>query len=157
EEDGEIVASFDTAGSFEVYGNRVLPDLGTYTASITVTQQGTNNSATANGTVTVSAAVVPWSLEGADLDGVEGEELQNVAVAHIQNWPAGEPLAGLTTVIDWGDGTTSAGTIVADNGTISIVGSHTYGDPGSYDLQVIVTDSDGDTSAQGSVFVLDVP
>jgi hypothetical protein len=46
---------------------------------------------------------------------------------------------GLTCTIDWGDGTTSAGTVAS--GTCS--GTHTYASAGVFDVTVTVTDDDG--------------
>jgi len=46
-----------------------------------------------------------------------------------------------TAVIDWGDGTTAAGTIHVPTGTVT--GQHTYGDDGVYTVRVTVTDQTG--------------
>jgi hypothetical protein len=48
-------------------------------------------------------------------------------VATIGNAVSGETSANFTATIDWGDGTTSTGTVVADpNGGFDVVGTHTY-------------------------------
>ena len=47
--------------------------------------------------------------------------------------------------IDWGDGSNSRGTIVADGaGGFSVTGAHVYADEGGKTIQVTLTDSDGD-------------
>ncbi|MCY2967381.1 MAG: PKD domain-containing protein, partial [Planctomycetota bacterium] len=54
-----------------------------------------------------------------------------------------------TALIDWGDGTTSVGSISELNGAGSVSGSHTYKSPrptGSYQIQVTVRDDDSATA-----------
>jgi hypothetical protein len=48
-----------------------------------------------------------------------------------------------TAVWDWGDGTTSPGTVTETNGSGSVAGSHTYATAGVYTVKVTVTDKDG--------------
>lgn len=43
---------------------------------------------------------------------------------------------------NWGDGTSSAGTVSETNGSGSVAGSHTYGVDGVYTVTVTVTDAD---------------
>jgi hypothetical protein len=43
---------------------------------------------------------------------------------------------GLTAMIDWGDGQTSAGTIVAVSGGVQVFGSHTYNQTGVFTIRV---------------------
>ena len=50
-----------------------------------------------------------------------------------------------TAVIDWGDGTRTAGTIAdAGGGTFNVIGTHAYAAPGSYTTTVTVSDNTGD-------------
>jgi hypothetical protein len=48
-----------------------------------------------------------------------------------------------TAVWDWGDGTTSAGTVTEANGSGSVSGGHAYNAAGVYTLTLTVTDNDG--------------
>ena len=48
-----------------------------------------------------------------------------------------------TAVWDWGDGSTSSGTITESNGSGSVAGSHSYTKPGLYKITLTVTDKDG--------------
>jgi uncharacterized membrane protein len=50
-----------------------------------------------------------------------------------------------TAVIDWGDGTVTAGVVDQDNGSVS--GAHAYGAEGVYLVTITVTDNDGDAGA----------
>ncbi|MBM4429340.1 MAG: PKD domain-containing protein, partial [Chloroflexi bacterium] len=48
-----------------------------------------------------------------------------------------------TALWDWGDGSTSDGTVTEPGGSGSVTGSHTYTVPGIYTLHLTVTDNDG--------------
>ncbi len=56
-----------------------------------------------------------------------------------------------TAAWDWGDSTTSAGSISEAGGNGTASGSHSYGTPGVYTLRLIVTDKDGADSNE-SIF-----
>jgi RHS repeat-associated protein len=64
-----------------------------------------------------------------------------------------------TALVDWGDGSTSVGTVVADRGATGVFtvdASHTYAEEGSYPVRVTVEDRSGDTSsASGTATVSD--
>jgi len=56
-----------------------------------------------------------------------------------------------TATIDWGDTTTSAGTIVETNGSGTVDGSHSYATGGNYTITVTLYDDDGGTSVRSTV------
>ena len=58
--------------------------------------------------------------------------------------------SGLTVTIDWGDKTTSAGTVTGSNGEFIISGSHTYAAKGSDTVTITVTDPNGTTTTATS-------
>jgi hypothetical protein len=77
----------------------------------------------------------------------------------------GEPAGSYAAVIDWGDGSTSPGTVVPAGGGFNVVGSHTYlsasvtaGVVSSYPTKVTVSDEGGSgTSGTGSAAVTHAP
>lgn len=64
----------------------------------------------------------------------------------------------LSASIDWGDGSSSAGSVSLSNGSYSVIGSHTYAEEGSFTLTVQVSASGGQSAtAQGAAIVADAP
>jgi hypothetical protein len=55
-----------------------------------------------------------------------------------------------TAVWDWGDGTTSAGSVTESNGSGSVAGTHVYTVDGVYTVKLTDTDSDGCPSNQAA-------
>jgi len=74
------------------------------------------------------------------LAGFEDEALGSVTVAVFETAEA--DVLDWTASIDWGDGTTTVGQIVADgDGRFRVVGEHTYDEWGLYLVQVTLTDT----------------
>jgi len=66
--------------------------------------------------------------------------------------------SGFTASIDWGDGTSSAGTVSGGSGSFAVNGTHTYADEGTH--TVLTTLSKGSTTAgtaQATATVSDAP
>src|SRR5262249_26219248 len=64
-----------------------------------------------------------------------------------------------TATIDWGDGTSTTGTIVAQTGgSFAVDGAHTYADEGKYAVSATVNEAGGRTaSATSTATVADAP
>jgi hypothetical protein len=87
-----------------------------------------------NGTLTVTAA--PLSAAGVNFLAAAGGPYGG-PVATFANPDPGATAASYTATITWGDGTSSVGVIGANgDGTFSVLGTHTYTDPGSYAVAV---------------------
>jgi len=85
-------------------------------------------------TPTVTDVTEAW------LAGFEDEALGRVTVAVFES--AAADVLDWTARIDWGDGTTRTGQIVADgHGRFRVVGEHTYDEWGLYLVQVTLTDT----------------
>jgi hypothetical protein len=61
-----------------------------------------------------------------------------VAPDYPQN---GSSVYGYTATIDWGDGTTSTGTVSGSNGAFTVSGKHTYAVAGAYTITTTVVDA----------------
>ncbi|MBS0260989.1 MAG: hypothetical protein JSS02_03460, partial [Planctomycetes bacterium] len=59
-----------------------------------------------------------------------------------------------TAIIDWGDGTTSPGTIGQRPGSGTAVGTHTYTTSGNYQVQLTLTDNDGGSATTSTNVVV---
>lgn len=91
------------------------------------------------GSITVADAVVP---------------LGTAASASVSLTDSG-PLGGLIRVWDWGDGSTSAGTIPAGaTGSATVAGSHAYSVAGVYTVKLTVTDPSLQTAQVSYLYVV---
>jgi PKD repeat protein len=145
-----------SGGGFTVQGSNTYGDEGTYGVSITVRDSG-GSSTSATG----SAHVADAPLTGGALtisDGVEGVTASNLSFPFADASP-GATAADFTATIDWGDGSSTTGTVAAQpGGGFSVQGSHTYALLGSYPVSLTVLDDGGSTaSTTGSAHVADAP
>ncbi len=136
-----------SAGVFSVTGNHTyaVPSASNpIVVTVTDTALGGNVS-----TITGSAVVndAKLSSTGAPVLGVEGAPIAaGTLVASFSDADSAATAAGFTSTINWGDGTSSTGTITAAGGLVSgfLVKSatpHTYARYGNYSVQVTVTDT----------------
>jgi hypothetical protein len=145
-----------TANTFVVAGSHTYAQAGSYTQSVTITDQG-GNSAQVTGTVTVAAALT--DIAGVAISATEGAAFSGVVASFVDANPAAAP-ADFTVAIAWGDGQTSAGTIAYDaaNGVFTVSGSNTYAQAGSYSPTVSIHDLGGATAlATASAAIADAP
>src|SRR5206468_131884 len=105
--------------------------------------------------------VAPTVADGAALTESPGVPLGLTAGFSDPGFAAAAPAQAFAATIDWGDGTTSPGTVavvpggpgVATLGTVS--GSHSYASDGGYTVTIAI--SDGQLTGRGTRSVLDVP
>jgi PKD domain len=113
--------------SGSVSGNHTYIEDGTYTLNVTVTESGGSPSVkSASASVTVVeadaalVAVSPITVnEGTSFSG---------PVAHLIDSGSPDPASKFSATIDWGDGTTTVGTVAGSGGNFTISGSHAYAD-----------------------------
>ena len=70
----------------------------------------------------------------------------NGTVADLHDGNPAAPLSDFTATIDWGDGSTSSGTVSGSGGDYTIAGGHTYASTGYFDVNVHVADEGGSTA-----------
>jgi PKD domain/Carboxypeptidase regulatory-like domain len=145
--DGSGVQPLTLSGnSFSL--SHVYKDEGTYTVNVSVTDnQGATGSSTA--TVTVNNAPFTVSAITAPLSPVQlpvGSTSVNVSASATFTDPG--VLDTHTAVWDWGDNTTSTGTVIESNGSGSVSDTHAYTADGIYLITLTVTDDDGVSVSQ---------
>jgi hypothetical protein len=136
------VSSVGAVAGFHAYAQA-----GRYTAHVTITDDG-GATAIAQAGVTVSD-VAPALSPVSGLIATEGaSSLLNVATFVD---PGGSVMASnFTASIDWGDGTTSPGTVSASaspGGAFTVRALHTYGEEGTWPAKVTITDAGGAVSS----------
>jgi hypothetical protein len=147
--DGTTTAGTVTAngnGGYIVSGSHAYGDEGTFTATVTLTEaQPGAASATATNTVTVTEGDT-LTATATPVTAAEGAALNDVQVATFTTTFVGNVAAGFTASIDWGDGTTSPGTITGGAGNFTVSGSHTYAVEGAYTTAVDIADTQPGTA-----------
>jgi parallel beta-helix repeat protein len=141
-------------GGFVVTGSHTYVEEGRYAVHVTVNDVG-GSSASAVTTVTVADA--PLTAAGAAVAAVEGAAFSGV-VATFTDANPNAAVGDFSTVIRWGDGTTSGGSVTLAAGIFSVTGTHTYAEEGSYAISVTIADVGGSTATVGSsAAVADAP
>jgi hypothetical protein len=72
------------------------------------------------------------------------------AVATFSDSDVSKTSASFTAVIDWGDGTATAGTISGGSGAFTVTGQHTYADEGIFTLSITVSENSPGTATSTS-------
>ena len=147
-------------GHFSVTGTHIYAT-GTYSASVAIKDVG-GSSATASFNVTVANA--PITATGSDFAAIEGSIYSGPVATFLDGNPR-SVATEYTTIIQWGDGTQSAGEVQAlPAGGFVVNGTHTFrlGGPASaprpYKFLVQVTDAAGGTAqGTGTAQITDAP
>jgi len=138
--DGTTTAGTVTgsAGSFNVSGAHTYSSTGTFAVKVTLTDDPPGTAtATANSTASVCASLTTPCPIGVMFAATEFMAF-NGTVAHFTDG-SNLPPSDYTATIDWGDGTTSVGTVSGSNNSFDVTGSHTYADEGTFTVPVTIT------------------
>lgn len=87
------------------------------------------------------------SVVGLAINVASGTVVTNAQVATFTATGASQSAGSFTASINWGDGSTSSGTVAAVAGGFSVTGSHSYVSPGDRAVKITVTS--GGVSQQG--------
>ena len=138
-------------GSFTVTGGpHTYADEGPDPVTTTVTRTADNETATITGQATVDEADV-LSLTADNISGFSGQPINNAQVATFTDTYAGNVASDFTATVDWGDGTTTTGTVSGSSGSFTVDGSHTYATAGTDQINVSVADDGfGTATASGT-------
>jgi virginiamycin B lyase len=131
------------AGGFAVLGSHAYAHDGTYTATVAVTDAG-GSSAQAAASVTVVEGVLTAVSAPATLALAAGASSGSQVLATFADANPQATAAQFHATVDWGDGTTSAGTVQQVSGnTFEVLGSHAWSTAGDYPVRVTVRDDGG--------------
>jgi|GEM_PF-934039 len=124
-------------------------EAGFFTVKVSVTDK---LGATANISTQATVADAALSASGVPVSASQGGALTNVTVANFTDANTKATIADFNATINWGDGQTTAGTIVAGStaGSFSVQGSHTYNTQGSLPINVTINDSKPVNDVPGS-------
>jgi hypothetical protein len=145
-----------STGVFTVSGNHKYTEEGTYSITITI-HHDMATSAIATSSASVSDQAV--SASGAfSVTAVEGSKSSSQTLATFTD-PAGpEALSDYSADVNWGDGSSSAGTLSFNTGTgvFTVSGSHNYAEKGTYTITTTIHhDTASNATAVSSATVAD--
>src|SRR6516164_7855507 len=141
---------------FSVAGTHTYAEEGTDQISVSITDVG-GASTSVSSTANIGAAAL--SANGVPISATEGTATGAVTVATFTEANPNATIGNFTATINWGDGTSSTGTITEDPNTkeFSVTGApHTYAEEGNYTINVGITDVNGaSTTAISTATVVD--
>lgn len=126
---------------FQLRGNHTYAEAGTYHITATVIDTATHAENSGINTL-VHVADAPLTLTTSAISATEQAAFQG-SVATFTDGNPEATASQFSATINWGDGTTSTGTIAAAGNGFGVSGSHTYTVPGTYTVTVAVTDVGG--------------
>jgi hypothetical protein len=99
----------------------------------------------------------PLAASSTTISSTEGTVITSATVATFTDANPNAAASDFTATIDWGDGTSTSGTVVAQSGGgFAVDGTHTYADEGKYAVSTTIKDVGGSTaSATSSARVAD--
>ena len=144
--DGSTSAGTVTGGSgaFTVSGGHSYADEGSDALSVTVTDTANNVQISPSVTVTVAEADA-LTPHGTTFTANPAQAFTGT-VATFTDSNATNGAGDFSATIAWGDGTTTAGTVMGGSGTFTVSGSHTYAAQGTDTVAVTLTDNSPGTA-----------
>jgi hypothetical protein len=126
---GTVVAQ--STGGFAVNGAHTYADEGKYKIGVTINAASTTSDA--------NIADAALTASGTTVSGTEGAAISGAKVATFTDANPNATASDFTATINWGDGSSTTGTVVAQNGGgFAVDGTHTYADEGKYKIGVSI-------------------
>jgi hypothetical protein len=144
--------SADVNGGFDVSGSHVYAEEGFYSYTLTIADAGGSSTVTAGTATIIDPSIMPGSVPPLTMH--QGIPPGSVVVATFQDPGGPEPVGNYSAVINWGDGSSTTGTISQPGGSgtpFDVNGSHTYSVAGKFNVTVTITEADGDSAATGTM------
>jgi hypothetical protein len=121
---GTVVA--DPNGGFDVTGTTTYSQAGWYPVTVTVHNASGGTVGVARSRASVAPAPPTVQAHGTQIQATAGQQFSGTVATFTDVNPIATA-ANFTATIDWGDGTTSDGTISVDSkGGFDVTGTHTY-------------------------------
>jgi hypothetical protein len=133
-----------SGGDFSVTGSHTYAEDGNFTASVTVHDVGGKNASAMTRVIVTEPALVGSSVSAMFFEVSSATTM----VASFTHGQGNEPASDFTATINWGDGTSSSGTVTLVNGVYQVTGSHAYGDENRDVLPLVVTVTDSKASGE---------
>jgi len=131
-----------SAGSFTVGGSHLYADEVSAGAASVVLTQTTPSTATGTATGTAGAAEADVLAAGTAVTATATENgtfSGTVATFTNTGYPT-NPASDFTATINWGDSTSSTGTVSLASGTLTVAGSHVYSTTGTETVTIVLKD-----------------
>lgn len=132
-------------GPYNVSGTHTYAEEGTYTVKVHVTDSDSANTADSSSTARVGDAALkstcatpPFSAQ--TYSGTTAAFSDANPGTHLEDFPTGN------VTINWGDGTTTNGTVAGPN-PYTVSGSHTYSGTGTFMVTTTINDVGGSTTS----------
>jgi VCBS repeat-containing protein len=139
-------------GTITVSGTHAYANAGKYPVLVRLIDDDGGASATLQREAFIG---LPLSGEVTLASATEHVVLANTSIASFVAFDANAPASTFTATIDWGDGSSSPGTVVGVDGSFTVQGGHTYAEEGSYALHTTIATAEAAVSLDGSVRVAD--
>jgi uncharacterized repeat protein (TIGR01451 family) len=136
-----------SAGIYTMSGTHTYSDEGSFAITATVAEPNVPGSSVllGEGTATVAEADALTGA-GTTISAVQGNSFSGTVASFTDsNTSAGA--GDFTATIDWGDGTTTAGTVSGSAGSFTVQGTHTYASAGTFTVTTVLADDAPGTAA----------
>jgi cyclophilin family peptidyl-prolyl cis-trans isomerase len=131
---GTVVARTGTTGAFNITGSHTYTSTGTFNAVVTIKELTAPSGSQPETTTATNVITITNRLaaQGGSITASAGIPLTNKTIATFTDADTTATANNFTATIDWGDGTTTVGTISGSSGNFSVAGTHTYSTTGTF-------------------------
>ncbi|HUY31900.1 MAG TPA: peptidylprolyl isomerase [Pirellulales bacterium] len=128
-----------SAGAFTVAAGHTYGEDGALPVSVTISEVSPGT-ATATASSTADIASAGLTLTAVSVSATEGHTVAGT-MATFTDASATDTAGQFTATVNWGDGSSSTGTVSGSAGAFTVAGAHTYADEGGFTVSVQVTDT----------------
>ncbi|HEV3080235.1 MAG TPA: FG-GAP-like repeat-containing protein, partial [Gemmataceae bacterium] len=153
---GIVVSAGTNSDAFIVVGSHTYTQPGAHLVTTAIEDVGGAVTSVSTGVVVTASQVSGLTARGTSLQSFERSQFKGTVASFTDAAAESQP-ADFTAAIDWGDGRTSSGNIIATGpGTFDVAADHTYLDETQFVIHVQIADHTGDSvTAQSSMTVLE--